>query len=85
MNTIGKQVAMILSLRSGLNLSDIRMDQSLRDLGVDSLVLVETIFELEETFDIVVPFNANEAENSGLETVGSVIALVEQLVMKRAA
>lgn len=85
MDNIGKQVATILSLRSGLSLSEIQMDHNLRDLGLDSLVLVETIFELEETFDIAVPFNANDGETADLETVGSVIAMVERLIMSRAA
>ena len=30
------------------------------DLGIDSLGLVESIFAIEEAFDIQVPFNANE-------------------------
>ena len=49
--------------------TDIHPDQSLSDLGIDSLGLVETIFAIEETFDVT--------------TVASVIAAVERLVAAR--
>ena len=38
------------------------MTQTLDDLGIDSLGLVESIFAIEEAFDISVPFNANEPD-----------------------
>lgn len=34
------------------------------DLGIDSLGLVESISAIEEAFDIVIPFNANEPDQS---------------------
>lgn len=59
----------------------------LADLGLDSLGVVETIFALEERFDISVPFNANEPGKSGfdLSTVSSVVAAVERLLHQKAA
>ena len=48
-----------------LDPSDISMDQSLADLGIDSLGLVESIFAIEEAFDIQVPFNANDPSEIG--------------------
>ncbi len=55
---------------------------SMADLGIDSLGLVEAIFAIEETFDVSVPFNANEpgAADFDISTVGAVIAGVERLI-----
>ena len=59
------------------------MSQSrLEDLGIDSLGLVESIFTIEEEFDIQVPFNANEPEKSefDISSVNAIIGAVESLV-----
>ena len=45
--------------------SDVALDSTLEDLGIDSLGLVESIFAIEEAFDIQVPFNANEPDAGG--------------------
>ena len=51
--------------------------RSLEDLGIDSLGLVESIFAIEEAFDISVPFNANEPEASDFD-ISSVAAIVKR-------
>ncbi|MBP9952679.1 MAG: acyl carrier protein [Cypionkella sp.] len=53
-------------------------------LGIDSLGLVESIFAIEEAFDISVPFNSNQPQQSqfDISTVGSIIAEVKALVAK---
>ena len=50
--------------------------------GIDSLGLVESIFAIEEAFDIDVPFNANEPEKSefDISSVAAIITAVEKLV-----
>ena len=55
------------------------------ELGLDSLGLVETIFAIEEEFDIAVPFNANEGgtKDFDISTVGSVVAAVQALIAAR--
>jgi acyl carrier protein len=50
------------------------------------MALVETLFAIEEAFDIQVPFNANTpGQGIDLATVGSLIAGVEALVARKAA
>jgi acyl carrier protein len=63
------------------------MDQTLEDLGIDSLGLVESIFAIEEAFDIQVPFNANEPEKSDFDisSVAAIVKAVEQLVAEQTA
>ncbi len=48
----------------------------------DSLGLVETVFAIEEAFDIQVPFNANEPEKSefDISTVRTMAQAVEDLI-----
>ena len=81
------RVIQIIAEQAVLEPSDVSMDQSLVDLGVDSMGLVEAIFAIEESFDISVPFNANEPEKSEFDitSVASVVAAVEKLVAEQAA
>lgn len=60
---------------------------TLEALGLDSMALVETIFAIEERFDVCVPFNANQPDETSvdLSTVGAVVAAVQDLVSKAQA
>lgn len=79
---VADRVRAIIALTSMLHIDQVQPDARLADLGLDSLMLVETIFALEEAFDISMPFNANEQTQNrfDLSTVGSVIAWVEALL-----
>ncbi len=84
---IREQVIAIIAQQAMLDPSDITPDNTLRDLGLDSLGLVESIFAIEEAFDISVPFNANEPGKSefDISSVASIVAAVEGLVAQKAA
>ncbi|KNG95536.1 acyl carrier protein [Pseudaestuariivita atlantica] len=84
--TVKDKVIAIIAEQAVLEPSDISEDQTLEDLGIDSLGLVEAIFAIEEAFDIQVPFNANEPEKSGFDisSVRSIIGEVEALVKAQA-
>ena len=73
-------VIAILAEQAMLEPSDVALDNTLDDLGIDSMALVEAIFAIEEAFDISVPFNANNPEDSGFDisSVASIIAAVDQ-------
>ena len=80
------KVVQIIADQAMLEPSDISMDQTLEDLGIDSLGLVESIFAIEEAFDIQVPFNANDpkAGDFDISSVASIVAAVQQLVAEQA-
>lgn len=80
-----KVIAIIAEL-AVLDVADVRPEATLEELGIDSLGLVESIFAIEEAFDISVPFNANEPSQSDFDisSVGAVIAAVEGLVAAKA-
>jgi len=85
--SVKDKVIGIIAEQAVLQPSDISADQTLADLGIDSMGLVEAIFAIEEAFDVQIPFNANEPEKSDFDisSVGAVIAAVEKLVAEHAA
>ncbi len=75
----------IIAEQAVLDVSDVSGDSTLESLGIDSLGLVESIFAIEEAFDITIPFNANEPEKSDFDisSVDSIIAGIEKLVAEK--
>ncbi|WP_108853357.1 acyl carrier protein [Albidovulum aquaemixtae] len=80
------QVIAIIAEQAVLDVSQVSPEMSLEDLGIDSLGLVESIFAIEEAFDISVPFNANEPQKNefDISSVSAIIRAVENLVAERA-
>lgn len=83
--SIQDQVIEIIAEQAVLDPSDVKLDSTLEDLGIDSLGLVESIFAIEEAFDISVPFNANEPESSDFDisNVAAIIAGIEKLIAEK--
>lgn len=82
---IHDRIIAIIAEQAVLEPGDVTPDSTLADLGIDSLGLVESIFAIEEAFDIQVPFNANEPEASefDISSVGAIIRAVEGLVAEQ--
>lgn len=87
MGTVAETIIAIIAEKALLQPSDIDAGMTLSELGLDSLGLVEAIFSIEESFDIQIPFNANDASRSSFDvsTVGSIITAVQGLVAQKAA
>ena len=85
--SVKDRIIAIIAEQAVLEVSDVKMESTLEDLGVDSLGLVEAIFAIEEAFDISVPFNANEPSQSDFDisSVAAIVAAVEALVAAQAA
>lgn len=81
-DSITEKVIGIIAEQAVLEPSDISLDASIEDLGLDSLALVEAVFSIEEEFAITVPFNANEPEQSDFDisSVKSIVEAVKSLV-----
>ena len=82
---IKDRVIRIIAEQAVLEPSDVTMDSTLEDLGIDSLGLVESIFAIEEEFDISIPFNANEPQESDFDisSVASIVAGIEALIAEQ--
>lgn len=85
-DSVKDKVIEIIAEQAVLDVADVSMDSSLEDLGIDSLGLVESIFAIEEAFDIQVPFNANEPEQSDFDisSVATIVAAIKGLVADQA-
>ncbi|WP_213683890.1 acyl carrier protein [Roseicyclus sp.] len=81
-DSVREKVIAIIAEQAVLEPGDITPTATLPDLGIDSLGLVESIFAIEEAFDIQIPFNANEPDQSDFDisSVDAIIAAVEGLV-----
>lgn len=81
-DSVADRVVAILAEQAVLDPAEVSLDATLKDLGIDSLALVEAIFAIEEAFDIEVPFNANAPQESefDISTVRTMVQAVEQLI-----
>ncbi len=79
---VAKTVIEIIAEQAMVSPEEVQTGATLESLGVDSLGLVETVFAIEEAFDVQVPFNANEPGNTAFDisSVASIIAAVETLI-----
>lgn len=60
---------------------DIGLETALADLKIESIDLAMIVFELEDTFGIEIPYNANDTdEASAFKSVGSVVERVKQVI-----
>ena len=83
---ITQRIRAIIAEQAMLEPDQIPDDATPAELGIDSLGLVESIFAIEEEFDISIPFNANEPEKSDFDisNMGTIIAAVHRLVAEKA-
>ncbi len=79
---VAKTVIAIIAEQAMVSPEEVQVEATLESLGVDSLGLVETVFAIEEAFDVQVPFNANEPGNTtfDISSVASIIHAVENLI-----
>ena len=80
--SVQDQVIAIIAEQAVMDVSEVKLAATLDELGIDSLGLVEAVFAIEETFDVQVPFNANDPSDSqfDISNVQSMIKAVEGLV-----
>ncbi|MCB1343198.1 MAG: acyl carrier protein [Pseudooceanicola sp.] len=84
--SIQDRVIAIIAEQAVLEPSDVTPESSLDELGISSLGLVESIFAIEEEFDISIPFNANEpgASDFDISSVAAIVRGIESLVAEKA-
>ena len=82
---IGAKVIDIIADQAILEPDDVTLESTLESLGIDSMGLVESIFAIEEAFDIQIPFNANDPSDGdfNISSVASIISGIEKLVAEK--
>ena len=79
MDDVAKNIIEILKKHMKEPRDDIALDTELTALEIESLDLAMIVFDIEDTFGIEIPYNANE-EVEDFKTVGSVVERVQALV-----
>ena len=79
--SVENQVIAIIAEQAVLEPQDVTLDSSLVSLGIDCMGVVESIFAIEEAFNISVPFNANNPADSefDISSVASIVASIKRL------
>jgi acyl carrier protein len=84
MSDVASDVITIIAKKKRVDKPIVELSDRLEDLGLESLDAVEMIFDLEEKFDIQIPYNANTNNpRTEFDTVGDVVSAIENLVAKK--
>lgn len=79
MDDVATKIIEILKKHMKEPRDDIAPSTALTDLKIESLDLAMIVFDIEDSFGIQIPYNANE-EVEDFKTVGSVVDRVKQLL-----
>jgi len=80
-----KVITKLLADKALLNVCEISMDDTLAELGMDSMSIVEFLFSVEEQLDIDFDLNLNldTFNDFGRISVLEIINLFEEIVVKK--
>jgi acyl carrier protein len=76
------KVIQLLAHKFGVMPHEINVNQPIEQLDIDSLDIVETFFDLEQQFNIEIPYNLNE-KNVGELTINDIVDMVKEAVDAR--
>jgi len=79
MDDVAEKIIAILRKNMRNPEKEITLDTKLADLEIESLDLAVIVFDIEDTFGIQIPYNANE-EVVDFATVGSVVDRVKAVL-----
>jgi acyl carrier protein len=79
MEDVAEKISAILRKNMRNPEKEITLDTKLADLEIESLDLAVIVFDIEDTFGIQIPYNANE-EVVDFATVGSVVDRVKAVL-----
>lgn len=84
MDDVAEKVVAILRKNMKTPPDSIPLDTKLADLDIESLDLAVIVFDIEDTFGIQIPYNANE-DMADFATVSSVVERVKAIVAEKNA
>ncbi|MFT4078456.1 acyl carrier protein [Rhodomicrobium lacus] len=84
MDDVAEKIIAILRKNMRHPEKEITLDTRLTDLEIESLDLAVIVFDIEDTFGIQIPYNANE-EVADFATVGSVVDKVTAVLASQNA
>jgi acyl carrier protein len=81
--TIQQQVFEIIAKQAKTDVSNVKPESTLKDLGIASLEAIELIFDIEEQFNINFP--DQQGANFGTDTAQSLVDAVQKAIDDKAA
>lgn len=78
---VTKDVLAILASKINGDHKVIELTDRLDELGLESIAAIEMIFDLEEKFNIEIPYNANDSRPD-FRTAGDVVRAVQEVVAR---
>jgi acyl carrier protein len=84
MDDVAEKIIAILRKNMRDPSKEITLETKLADLEIESLDLAVIVFDIEDTFGIQIPYNANE-EVQDFATVGSVVERVRSILTESKA
>lgn len=76
-SAIERELIAVLSETARIDAASVTPQSDLAQLGIDSLKIVELIFDIEDRYGITVDYNANDG---AVESVGALVDLVVGLI-----
>ena len=82
---VTSKIIAIIAEQAMLEPADVTEDATPDSLGLDSLGLVEIVFAIEERFDISIPYNANDPNETDfdIKTVAGIVSGVKHLIAEQ--
>ena len=64
------------------DVDEVTLESTAEDLGLDSMKIVEIIFQLEEAFDVSISFNANNPDELEFQMtkIGDMVRSLEKMI-----
>ena len=84
MDDVATKIVDILKKHMKKPKDDVNLTTPLADLEIESLDLAMIVFDIEDSFGVQIPYNANE-ETADFKTVGSVVDRVRSLAQSKSA
>jgi nodulation protein F len=82
MDDVAEKVIAILRKHARIPDKDVNLETKLTDLEIESIDLAVIVFDIEDTFGIQIPYNANE-EAADFATVHAVIEKVNAVLAEK--
>jgi acyl carrier protein len=79
MDDVAADTIAIIAKRIPAHKRNLSLTDRLQDLEIDSFSIVEMIFDLEEKFDIQIPYNSNDLIPE-FETVGDIVEAIRNRI-----
>ena len=80
MSSIKQKIYKIIADQALMDVSEIKDNDTMESLGIDSLGVTEAVFIIEDEYDIEIPFNANQGDTDPQEMLN--LVTMEQMTKR---